>query len=128
MKSGLELHDSRIDQAEIFGTDARVHFSHAYIYKSKGTPGRDPGTGWSQAALLTITNAALTAPWPALPNTIADGVLEVGGIRHTLLPLPFKRRGDVTLSLAFTDGTRLEIKGRGASIELLGDAIYLEDD
>ena len=127
MKSGLELHDSRIDLAEISGTDALVHFSHAYIHKSKRTPGRDRGTGWSQAALLAITNAASTAPWPVLPNTIADGFLEVGGIRHTLLPLPFKRRGDVKLSLTFTDGTQLEISGRGASVELLGQAIYLED-
>jgi hypothetical protein len=126
MRSGLELHDSRIDSVEISGEDAVVHFSHAYIHKSHGTPGQDPGTGWSQAALLVMSRAT-TERLPALPNTISDGYLEVGGIQHSLLPLPFTRKVEAKLSLVFTDGTQLDIVGRGASVELLGQAIYLED-
>ena len=127
MKSGLELHDSRIDWIEIVDADAHVHFSHAYIHKSKGTPGRDPGTGWSQEAVLIIVGSVGLARLPPLPNTIYDGCLEVGGIKHTLLPLPFTRRADVSLSLVFADRTILELSGRGAAVELLGQAIYLED-
>ena len=127
VKSGLDLHDSRIDAVNIFDGDAHVHFSHAYIHKSKGTPGRDPGTGWSQAAVLVISGAAVGAPAPPFPNMICDGHLAVGGIKHTLLPLPFTRKVDVNLSLIFTDGTALNIHGRGATVALLGQAIYLED-
>ena len=127
MRSGLDLHDSRIDGVEIIDADAYVHFSHAYIHKSKGTPGRDSGSGWSQEAVLVIAGAASLKPLPPLPNTIADGYLEVGGIKHTVLPLPFTRKADVNLSLVFHDGTSLELSGRGAAVELLGKAIYLED-
>lgn len=127
MSSALELHDSRIDHVNVSGADAVVHFSHAYIHKSRGKPGRDPGTGWSQEALLVISGAETTAPLPSLPSAISDGYLEVGGIKHTLLPLPFKRKVDVKLSLVFTDGMRLQITGHGAVVELLGKAIFLED-
>lgn len=127
MRNSLELHDSRIDWVEIAGSDARVHFSHAYIHKSEGTPGRDRGTGWSQEALLVISNATATGPSPSLPNTVSDGFLDVGDIEHTLLPLPFKRKATVKLCLVFTDGQQLKIAGRGAVVELLGQAIYLED-
>ena len=127
MRSGLDLHDSRIDSVEICDSDANVHFSHAYIHKSKGAPGRDPGTAWSQEALLVISGAIITAQLPPLPNTISDGYLEVGGIEHTLLPLPFTRKADVNLSLVFTDGTSLTLSGRGAAVTLLGQAIFLED-
>ena len=127
MRSGLELHDSRIDWVEIIEADAHVHFSHAYIHKSKGTPGRDSGTGWSQEAVLVIAGTVSMMHLPPLPNTISDGYLEVGGIKHTLLPLPFTRKADVSLSLVFSDGTTLNLSGRGVSVELLGQAIYLED-
>lgn len=127
LSSALELQDSRIDHVDISGADAVVHFSHAYIHKSRGTPGRDPGTGWSQEALLIIAGVVTAAPLPSLPNAISDGFLEVGAIKHTLLPLPFKRKVDVKLSLVFTDGAHLDITGQGAVVELLGKAIFLED-
>lgn len=127
MRSALELHDSRIDAVELSGGDAHVHFSHAYIHKSKSTPGRGAGTGWSQEALLVIYGAVINGAYPALPNGISDGHLEVGGIKHTLLPLPFKRKADVSLDLIFADGTTLHVTGRGAVVELLGQPIYLED-
>ena len=127
MRSGLELHDSRIDWIETVDADAHVHFSHAYIHKSRRTPGRNAGTGWSQEALLVIFGALSVPRLSRLPNTISDGYLEVGGIRHTSLPLPFTRKADVSLSLVFADGASLVLFGRGAAVELLGQAIYLED-
>lgn len=127
MKSGLELHDSRIDTLELFNGNAIVHFSHAYLHKSKGTPGRDPGTGWSQEALLLLSGVVDCAVLPVLPNTISEGYLEVGGIKHTVLPLPFKRKVDARLYLVFSDGTHLEIVGTRPIVELLGKPIYLED-
>jgi hypothetical protein len=127
LKSALELHDSRVDTLELCNGNATVHFSHAYIHKSQGTPGRDPGTGWSQEALLSLSGVAGYGPLPTLPNTISDGFLEVGGIKHTLLPLPFKRRIDAKLYLVFSDGARLEVIGTRPTVELLGQPIYLED-
>jgi hypothetical protein len=124
MSDGLELHDSRVNRIEWVNDVARIHFSHACIHKSKGRPGRDSGTVWSQEAELILWEASAFRP---LPNTIAEGFLEVGGIRHELIPLPFKRKVGARLSLFFADGAEIEIIGYRPVIELLGTPIYLED-
>ena len=127
MKAALELLDSRLDQIDLVDGGAIIHFSHAYIHKSAGTPGQDPGTGWSQEAQLVLTSVSGSRVLPALPNTISDGYLEVGGIRHELIPLPFSRRGKATLSLVFVDGSQLEISGERPVVELSGTAKFLEN-
>lgn len=127
MRSGLELHDSRVSQIELVDGVAMIHFSHAYIHKSKGKPGRDPGTGWSQEAQLVIWGASASGPLPPLPNTISEGFLEVGGIRHELIPLPFRRKVGARLYLLFVDGVQAEIVGDKPLINLLGTPIYLEE-
>ena len=126
MRSGLELHDSRVSHIEWVGGDAVIHFSHAYIHKSKGSPGKDTGTGWSQEAQLIMQGASSLAPSPPLPNTISEGYLEVGGIKHQLIPLPFKRKVGAKLNLVFVDGGHLEIVGDKPFVELFGAPIYLE--
>lgn len=127
LSNGLELHDSRIQSIEVMGGTATVQFSHAYIHKSKGTPGRDRGTVWSQEAELVLLEATASVPLPPLPNTISEGFLEVGGVRHALIPLPFKRKVGAKLYLAFVDGTQVEITGKRPVLELMGTPIYLED-
>ena len=127
MKSALELQDSRIDEIVLTDGAAVIHFPHAYIHKSSGRPGRDPGTGWSQEAQLILASASYVGALPALPGTIAEGHLEVGGIRHELVPLPFSRRVKATLVLVFTDGTQFEISGERPFVELIGAATFLEN-
>lgn len=124
MKSTLELPDSRIDDLDIVEGIARIHFSHAYIRKTKGA--RDTGTGWSQEAMLILEDAEPASEFPPLPNTIEDGYLEVGGIRHELIPLPFRRKVGATLRLTFTDGSRLELTGTRPAVELLGTPLYVD--
>ncbi|MEO8628331.1 MAG: hypothetical protein ABI612_09560 [Betaproteobacteria bacterium] len=106
---------------------ASVHFSHAYIHKSAGKPGRDRGTGWSQEALLILPEVEKCGSLPPLPNLISEGFLEVGGIKHRLIPLPFRRKVGARLLLVFVDGTELEIVGNKPFIELGGSPIYLEE-
>jgi hypothetical protein len=127
MSNSLELHDSRISHIEWLDGVARVHFSQAYIHKSKGKPGIDPATVWSQEAELVLLEAAASGPLPQLPNLIDEGFLEVGGIRHELIPLPFKRKVGARLHLQFADGSVTEITGKRPLVELLGTPIYLED-
>ena len=127
MTSALELYDSRISRIDEADGIVSVHFSHAYIHKSSGAPGKSAGTGWSQEAVLTLFDVSAIPELPPLPNTIAEGFLEVGGIRHELIPLPFKRKVAARLVLVFVDGAQIEIVGDKPIIELKGNAIFLED-
>ncbi len=127
MSSALELYDSRISRIDEADGIVSVHFSHAYVHKSSGAPGKSAGTGWSQEAVLTLFDVSALPELPPLPNTIAEGFLEVGGIRHELIPLPFKRKVGARLVLIFVDGAQIEIVGDRPFIELKGSAIFLED-
>ena len=127
MGNGLELYDSRVSRIEWVDELAKICFSHACIYKSTGRPGREPSTVWSQEAELVMWQAAASGPLPTLPNTIVEGFLEVGGIRHELIPLPFRRKVGARLYLRFADDAETEIVGNRPQIELLGTPIFLED-
>ncbi|HKJ08355.1 MAG TPA: hypothetical protein VKA76_04630 [Gammaproteobacteria bacterium] len=127
MSSALELADSRVSAVEVVDGVVTVQFSHAYIHKSRGRAGRDPGTGWSRPAALLMDDATCSGPLPPVPNTVSEGYVEVGGIRHELLPLPFKRKVPARLALTFVDGTRLDVSGNRPVVELLGAPIYLEE-
>lgn len=127
MKSSLELHDSRVSNIDARDGAVTVHFSHAYIHKSAGTPGRDRGSGWSQEAQLVLFRVESVPVMPSVPNTISEGYLEVGGIRHQLIPLPFSRKVRATVALVFVDGTTLKIIGERPFVELLGKPTFLED-
>jgi hypothetical protein len=127
MSDALELHDSRVSHIEWLDGVVRVHFSLAYLHKSKGKLGSDPATLWSQEAELVMLEAVASGPLPPLPNTIDEGFLEVGGIRHELIPLPFKRKVGARLQLQFADGSATELSGKRPFIELLGTPIFLEE-
>ncbi len=127
MRSGLELHDSRVSHIELLNGDAMIYFSHAYIHKSNGTPGRDRGTGWSQEARLVLSEVRCDLAIPKVPNTIAEGTLEVGGIKHEIIPLPFKRRVPATLWMVFINGEKFELAAQRSFVELLSAPIYLEE-
>jgi hypothetical protein len=127
LANALELYDSRVSHIEESDGIVQVHFSHAYIHKSSGAPGKSAGTGWSQEAVLTLFEVGALPELPPLPNTIAEGFLEVGGIRHELIPLPFKRKVAARFVLVFVDGAQIEIVGAMPVIELKGNAIFLED-
>lgn len=129
MSSSLELHDSRIGSIERVDEDVSIYFSLAYIHRARGNPRKSPSSVWSQQAELIFRQGKIleNRPFPTLPNTIADGFLEIGGIKHELLPLPFKRKVAGRLFLTFTDGKEVEIVGEKPTIELLGSPIYLEE-
>lgn len=127
MGSALELHGSRVDRVDLIDGVATVHFPHAYIHKSKGKPGRDAGSGWSQEAELILAQATVTGALTALPNTVAEGFLEVGGVALEPIPLPFKRKVRARLYLQFADGAAIEVLGDKPFLQLLGSASFLED-
>lgn len=127
MHSALELSDSHVSFIDFWDGNATIFFSHAYIHKSRGRPGREAGSGFSQQAELVMFDVTVFGSLPSLPNNISEGSLEVGGIKHELIPLPFKRKVAAVLSLEFVDGSVVAIAGRKPNLELLGRPTYLED-
>ncbi len=127
MNRALELPESHVSFINLWDGNATILFSHAYIHKARGRPGKEAGSGWSQEAELLLFDVTVFGSLPPLPNTIAKGFLEVSGIKHELIPLPFQRKVAAILSLEFVDGSVVTIAGHKPGIELLGRPTYLEE-
>lgn len=132
MKQMIELHDSDIACSWFRYGAAIIIFSHAYIHRSAGEPGRDSGTGWSQRAELVIEHATeidLPRTWPC---SIYDGVLELNDVVYdNEIPIPLEHVGRVRLKLDIADANdnpmSVEFVGINAHLTLLGEATYIED-
>jgi hypothetical protein len=132
MNQMIELHDSNIAVSWFDYGSAIIIFSHAYIHRSEGEPGKDSGTGWSQRAELVIGEAVEIKLPPAWPCKIYDGFWELNGVVHeNEIPLPFVGEGKVRLKLDIADGDdnfmSVEFVGKDAQLTLLGEARYVEE-
>lgn len=127
MSKGLELYQSRVSRVDREQGFVTIHFPHAYIYQAKGTPGRDPGTGWSQEVELLLDEALIDSATATLPNMIDDGYFEVDGERYDVIPLPLGEHDTGHLHLTFADGGELDVAGKHPIIKLIGKAKRLEE-
>jgi len=123
-RRSLELAESRVTRLERDGGDLLVVCSHVYVRQSAGRGAA--GSGWSQSVAIVLREALLLEQPGRLPCQVRDGWLECRGVRHELLELPFRRRGEATLVLDFDDGSRLRAQGRLPAVEPLGAPIFLE--
>ena len=128
MKSIVELHDSKVAEiVDCHGT-VTVHFSPAYLHKSEGRPGVDPGIGWVQNARLVFEDASIHGGIPKLPCDVMDGELFVGAESYGhLIPVPLEVTTAIELRLVFDSARTVTVKGRGVRLELLGEPRYVEE-
>jgi hypothetical protein len=127
MNIALELADSHVSFINLWEANVTIFFSHAYIHKSSGRTGRDDGKIFSQEAELVLYDVTVFESLPLLPNTVSEGFLEVGGIRHERLPLPFHRKVSAILSLEFVDGSVVVIAGLKPQLELFGQPTFVAE-
>jgi hypothetical protein len=123
----IELQDSKVEEVRIVGKSIVLTFSEAYIHKSKGRPGFDPGTGWIQRIRLEFENASLDGEPKELPDRIIDGELEVGRARSGGINLPFDSNETVLLSLGFQRGNEIQIFGETMKLKELNEPKYAEE-
>ena len=126
----IEIHDSVLAQILFVQNEARLHFSAVYIHQSDGIPGQDPGSGWSQEAILYIQDAKIEGSFSELPINLTDGQFRLG---HNLLknqiPMPLRCKGDVKLRLEAWRQVKevVIVTGSGVELELVGDPKYVEE-
>jgi hypothetical protein len=123
----IELHDSKVEGIRIERKNIIVTFSEAYIHKSKGRPGYDPGSGWTQRIQLEFEKASLDGTPSNLPDTISEGELDVNNIKDGGIPIPFEPKLPVRLSLVFQSGNEIQIFGEKMKLMEIGEAEYVEE-
>jgi hypothetical protein len=127
MNSALEIHDSNLAGIELAGPDAVLHLDAAYIHRSEGRPGIDPGSGCVQDIDLVIYGAVVESVPSGLPRALTGGALSVGGTAwDNLIPLPLAVSGAVSLSVATSDGEPVLVRGSGVEVVPRDEPKYME--
>jgi hypothetical protein len=124
--ASIELHDSDLNGIDQGPTSLSLRL-RAYVYRSNGQPGVDPGTGWCQPATVILSNGRLDTKPIELPATIYDGDVRIGGDNYYLIPCPFARDADTSVSIIFSNGDRLRITATGFTVAFSGNPEFVED-
>jgi hypothetical protein len=128
MNTILELHDSTVATINGQQGETVVHFLPAYLHKSEGRPGYDPGTGWVQEVRLIFHEASVDGDFPDLPCDVLDGALTIDGLRHdNYIPMPLVSEARAELRLVFDSVHAVTVTGRGVRLQLSGDPKYVEE-
>ena len=128
MNSAVELHDSTLAGIEPFGPDVVVlRFAPAYVHRSEGEPGVDPGSGWIRDIDLVIIGAAVESRPAELPCGLADGALALGETCwDNVIPMPLAFSGAVSLSAITCGGELLVVRGSGVTVVPRGEPRHVE--
>lgn len=123
----IELHDSRVVGITPSSGSVIVRFRPAYVHRSEGRAGFDPGSGWVQDIDLVVSEAVLESSFTEMPGELDDGSLSVDNeVFENAIPFPLDVRGAVRFSAVSLNGERLVIQGTGATTVPVGEARYVE--
>ncbi|MDO9014660.1 MAG: hypothetical protein Q7U84_07790 [Polynucleobacter sp.] len=126
MNAALEFHDSEVSLVE--GTDGilRLLFSAAYIHRSEGQPGREPGAGYMQPAEIIFSGASWQDLSPECSGYLYDGSLTVDGESLSLIPIPFTATGKITAVFSFLSAV-LSVSASSVVCSVSGDPRFVEN-
>ncbi|MHB8412824.1 MAG: hypothetical protein ACYDDI_12890 [Candidatus Acidiferrales bacterium] len=97
LNSLIEIHDSVLTLVETQAKQVKLSIE-AYIHKSTGVPGVDPGTGWVQNVILTIEGGSFEGNAESLPCDLYDGTLQINEeSMENMIPIPLDRHGQIAL-------------------------------
>src|SRR5579862_869498 len=126
LNSGIELHDSVLASLKSVEGKIEIAFQPAYIHKSEGIPGVDPGTGWTQDIVLAVEGGIVEGLVTELPFDVSDGELRVASLQlQNVLPLPLDCRGNVELKLLLKSSEQIVVRGSRITSESVGTAKYI---
>lgn len=98
----LEIHDTKLAAIESGGPDVVLHLAPAYVHRSDGRPGVDPGTGWLQDFDLLIYAAVVETVPLELPCRLSGGSIALGEARwNNVIPLPLRYHGEEAGRVSF---------------------------
>ena len=128
MNNLIELHDSTVVRITRCSDSFVVHFAPAYVHRSQGRPGFDPGTGWVQDVDLVISEFVVESGFTEMPVDLDGGSLRVGtDVFENLIPIPLDVGAAIQFSAIGKSGESLLIRGNAATVFSVGEARYVED-
>jgi hypothetical protein len=131
----IEIHDSAVDQITLEASAAVLQFPEVYIHSSEGRPAIDAGTGWTQKAVIRVSNAHIEGKFSqesrdaygGYAHYLSGGSLRINGsVSDNLIPIPLDVQGAIELTLECW-GDVVRVRGNSVKVELIGTAEYVEE-
>jgi hypothetical protein len=135
MNQAIELHDSDLGEVRLSVKGLTIGLAPAYVHRSEGRVGIDPGTGWTQRAELVFTDALPRAGITASGEldlrldciTLDDGFLHAPRQHwHDLIPAPLHIEGPLWFFAQTQYGEDLIVEAQHLSVTLIGEATFVE--
>ena len=126
MNSALDLHDSFVAEVRQIDGTLNLRLAPAVVHRSPGTPGVSPGEVFAQDAQLSFRGVQAPSPIIASPGRISDGSVQVNGVAHSVLALPFLLAGAIEATIQFQSGSCLSVTASAVECLPFGDAQYVE--
>ena len=126
--TAIEIYDSTLASLVKEGQRVIVDLQPAYIHRSTGTPGVDPGGGWAQDVILVVEQGTIEGSVPELPCDLWEGSLRVGHQTiENIIPLPLDYRGDVELMLVTQTDSGVIVRGSAIFATPIGEPKFIEE-
>lgn len=125
MNAAVELHDSQVVAVESVAGAVVVRLA-AYVHRSDGRPGFDPGSGWSQLVELVFAGGVVEEQPAELPCTLDDGGVSDGATFDGLVPLPASVGSSVRFEVRGLYGERLAVRGAGLEVIAVAEGAFVE--
>ncbi|MEO7107843.1 MAG: hypothetical protein ABIZ09_15820 [Rhodoferax sp.] len=127
MNSAIEFHDSDISAVRLSGSELRLVFNPAYVHRSAGRPGIDPGKGYLQPVEMVFSDAQSSERGGECIGTISSGFVATELVEYAnVIPLPIALSGQVWAEITFNSGAVMRVTSTGFACVPTGDARYLE--
>jgi hypothetical protein len=125
--AAVEIHDSKLERIETAGDDV-IAIIDAYVHRSTGRPGVDPGTGWSQSVQLRFVRGKATGSVGSNPMELLDGRLVLSGqVLPNIIPMPLDHVGPSRVEFESWNGATIIIEGDGVTGAFGGPPVYVEE-
>jgi hypothetical protein len=90
----IEFHDAVLASVSFSRGEAQLHLSSVCVHQSEGVPGRDPGSGWVQQAILRLRHPRVEGAFSVLPVDLSEGQIQMEnkGFDNEI-PVPLRHEG-----------------------------------
>jgi len=127
MNEALEFHDSRAEAVQREAGVLRISLKPAYVHRSSGRPGLDPGKGYAQAIDLLFSEARVDIQGACIGELSSGSISCNGDTTDNVVPLPLNCAGNVEATFEFTSGGVLRILALACASSVQGEARFVED-
>lgn len=126
LNAALEFHDSQVAQVMPHESDLIVRFSAGYVHRSDGQPGIDAGAGYLAPISIRLVSAKWVGNLDLCIGMLWDGCISEGESKMSLIPLPYRRVGDISAQFQFANGTELTVTASAIECRLTGEETFVE--